>query len=73
MHLLEVFAIIEKAGVAKVIGLFAKRARGAMARYMIKNRIEDSEGLKAFNADGYQYRAHLSEGDRWVFTRKQQS
>ena len=56
-------------GSAKVIGFFAKRARGAMARYMIQNRLERPEDLKAFAADGYEYQEKLSEADNWVFTR----
>ena len=54
---------------AKVIGFFAKHARGAMARHMIKNRLEEPEDLKAFDTDGYRYRDDLSQGDDWVFTR----
>jgi uncharacterized protein len=53
----------------KIIGLFAKRARGAMARYMIKNRIEDPQKLKKFAEDGYKHQPSMSEGDNWVFTR----
>lgn len=56
-------------GEARVLGLFAKRARGMMARYMITNRIEDAEGLKAFTDGGYAFRDHLSDADNWVFTR----
>ncbi len=58
-----------KNGQYKVIGLFAKRARGAMARYMIKNRLSDPQDLKKFAEDGYRYQAELSEGNNWVFTR----
>ena len=60
-----------KNGEARVLGLFAKRARGSMARYMLQNRIEDPEGLKAFDTGGYAYRDELSEDDTWVFTRVQ--
>ena len=56
-------------GQGKVIGFFAKHARGAMARYMILNRLENPEDLKGFNADGYGYRDNLSDADNWVFTR----
>ncbi|MBT3559323.1 MAG: peroxide stress protein YaaA [Rhodospirillales bacterium] len=58
-----------KDGEAKVIGFFAKKARGSMARYLIQNRIEEPEGLKSFDTDGYVYRDDLSEGDAWTFTR----
>lgn len=58
-----------KSGIAKVLSMFAKRARGAMARYIIKNRLEAPEDLKSFDTDGYAYRPDLSEGNTWVFTR----
>ena len=60
-----------KSGVAKVLGLFAKRARGAMARHIIKNRLETPEDIKSFNWDGYAFRPELTEGNSWVFTREQ--
>ncbi len=53
----------------KIIGLFAKRARGAMARFMIKHRIEAPEDLKDFAQDGYKYRPSMTQGNNWVFTR----
>ena len=53
----------------KVIGLFAKKARGMMSRYIIKNRIEDAEWLKGFSDDGYQYRGDLSDEKNFVFVR----
>jgi cytoplasmic iron level regulating protein YaaA (DUF328/UPF0246 family) len=58
-------------GVAKVLGLFAKRARGAMARYIITNRLETPDRLKDFDDGGYAYRPDLTDGDTWVFTREQ--
>jgi cytoplasmic iron level regulating protein YaaA (DUF328/UPF0246 family) len=54
----------------KMIGFFAKKARGSMARYMIQNRIQDPEGLKSFNTDGYKFQPKLSGENDWVFTRK---
>ena len=59
-----------KSGVAKVLGLFAKRARGAMARHIIKNRLESPEDIKSFDWDGYAFRPELTEGNRWVFARE---
>tara|TARA_R110000823_G_scaffold66724_4_gene155959 strand:+ start:683 stop:1456 length:774 start_codon:yes stop_codon:yes gene_type:complete len=58
-----------KAGVAKVIGFSAKRARGMMARFIIDNRLETPEGLKKFAVDGYGYQDDLSTETEWVFTR----
>ncbi|MGH1458154.1 MAG: peroxide stress protein YaaA [Paracoccaceae bacterium] len=59
----------EKAGKAKIVSFFAKKARGAMARYIVQNRITDAQGLKAFDLGGYRYRTDMSEGDKWVFLR----
>lgn len=56
-----------RAGQLKVIGIKAKRARGMMARFIIKNRLLDPEPLKDFNQDGYQYRDDLSSATEWVF------
>lgn len=60
-----------KAGQSKVLGMFAKRARGMMARYMIENRIETVEGLKDFNSGGYKFQPAESDEKSWVFSREQ--
>ncbi len=54
----------------KTIGLFAKRARGMMANFMLKNRITTPAGLKKFNIDGYALNNELSTNNKLVFTRK---
>jgi cytoplasmic iron level regulating protein YaaA (DUF328/UPF0246 family) len=51
--------------------LYAKRARGLMARYAIDHRIERAEDLKAFDVAGYAFDAALSSTTDWVFTRLQ--
>ena len=53
----------------KVVGIYAKRARGLMIRYMIDNRIEAPELLKQFNTEGYQFAEELSSDSSYVFTR----
>ena len=60
-----------KNGAPKTIGLFAKRARGAMARYIIQNRIETPAGLKKFKEDGYGFEKSLSDDKKFVFLRDQ--
>lgn len=60
----------EKSGVAKILGMMAKRARGMMARYIIEERITDPEALKKFAAGGYRYQPARSTGDTLVFHRK---
>jgi len=53
----------------KMIGVFAKRARGLLSRYILQNRLSDPESIKDFNVDGYGFNELLSTGDQWVFTR----
>lgn len=55
----------------QVIGFFAKKARGLMARYLIDNEIDNPDELKAFCAEGYAYNSALSKPHEWVFTRRQ--
>ena len=59
----------EKDGEAKTVSFFAKRARGAMARFIVQNRLTDPAALAEFDAGGYAYRPGLSDPDRPVFTR----
>jgi cytoplasmic iron level regulating protein YaaA (DUF328/UPF0246 family) len=54
----------------QVIGLFAKRARGLMCRFAIRERLAEPEALKRFQAEGYAFDAKASGGDRWVFRRR---
>jgi len=53
----------------KVVTVYAKTARGLMSRFIIQNRIENPEDLKAFDTDGYLYNQDLSIEKEWVFTR----
>ncbi|WP_068874903.1 MULTISPECIES: peroxide stress protein YaaA [unclassified Phenylobacterium] len=61
----------EKDGEARIISFFAKRARGALARYAIDNRIERSADLKGFDMDGYRFQPHLSSDQEFTFLRPQ--
>lgn len=58
-----------KQGNYKVIGIHAKRARGAMTRYIIQNKVSTMAALKKFNLLNYQYNAELSNTHNLVFTR----
>ena len=60
-----------KNGQYKIISFFAKKARGLMCRYAIKNKITDAEQLKNFDLGGYQYDESLSKEDTWVYTRRE--
>ncbi|MBF0189199.1 MAG: peroxide stress protein YaaA [Magnetococcales bacterium] len=57
-------------GKARIIGLLAKKARGSMARYAIRNRLETPEPLKEYCEGGYRYREELSSDSEWIFTRE---
>lgn len=62
----------KKNGQYKVISFFAKKARGLMARYIIKNRLQEVEQLKHFDYAGYQFSEEMSKGNELVFTREEQ-
>ena len=59
-----------KNGQYKMISFFAKKARGLMVRYLVKNQIDDLAGLLAFNLEGYEYHPELSKPNEPCFTRR---
>lgn len=59
----------EKSGTPKVVSFYAKKARGAMARFVIQHRLTDPEALRAFDMGGYRYNERLSTEDSPVFLR----
>lgn len=62
----------EKNGKYKFISFYAKKARGLMSRYLIKNRISSPEDLKGFDLEGYRFNAEMTEKeDHPVFTREE--
>lgn len=58
-------------GDIRTLGLFAKRARGAMARWIIENKITKPEDIKAFNIGGYTFQPGASGEFEWTFARPQ--
>ena len=60
-----------KNGKTRVVAIFAKRARGMMADYIIRNRIEEPAGIKKFRKDGYRFSKELSDDRQWTFVRPQ--
>ncbi|MCG7521129.1 peroxide stress protein YaaA [Ruegeria sp. Ofav3-42] len=63
----------DKGGTPKIVSFFAKKARGAMARYIIQHRLTEPKGLLDFDTGGYEYRPDLSEEDKPVFLRPYQA
>lgn len=61
-----------KNGQYKIISFYAKKARGLMTAYAIKNRINEVEKLKSFDSDGYYFSPEQSKANEWVFLRDEQ-
>ncbi len=59
----------DKNGQNKIVSFYAKRARGAMARFIIQHRLTDPDSIKDFDLGGYKYRADLSTDDMPAFVR----
>jgi cytoplasmic iron level regulating protein YaaA (DUF328/UPF0246 family) len=59
-------------GAGRIISFWAKRARGAMARYICEHHITDPDDLRGFDLGGYRYDKRLSNAGQMVFTRPYQ-
>ena len=57
-------------GKYKIISFYAKKARGMMTSYIIKNRITDTKKLQDFAKAGYSYNPELSDDKNLIFTRQ---
>lgn len=53
----------------KIVAIHAKRARGMMVNYVVKNRILKAEDVVGFGMAGYVFNAELSDENNYVFTR----
>jgi cytoplasmic iron level regulating protein YaaA (DUF328/UPF0246 family) len=58
-----------KNGQYKIISFFAKKARGMMSAYIIRNRLQKVEDIKGFDVAGYRYDERSSSPKEWVFLR----
>lgn len=58
-----------KNGTYKFMSFYGKKARGMMADFIVRERVETPAKLKKFKTEGYCYNAEMSEGNNWVFTR----
>ena len=58
-----------RGGSWKIVSFPAKKARGLMARYAIDHDIDDPQGLKDFDVDGYRFDVRDSNAERWYFRR----
>jgi cytoplasmic iron level regulating protein YaaA (DUF328/UPF0246 family) len=53
----------------RMLGVYAKKARGLMSRFIIRNRLTQADQIKAFDSEGYRFNPSLSGETQWVFTR----
>lgn len=60
----------EEAGELKNISFYSKKARGLMARYLVKNEISKLSDIQGFDSDRYHIHSNLSTPNKFVFTRK---
>ncbi len=61
-------AFKEKKGDAlKIIGINAKKARGLMTNFAIKNKISNPQDLKEFEEEKYRFEKKLSDESNWIF------
>lgn len=59
----------EKNGKLRVISFFAKKARGAMARHLVRSRTAGMKAIESFAWEGYERNGKLSTENKPVFTR----
>ena len=59
----------QKNNVRKIIGIYAKKARGLMAKYLIQQRIEQLADIQQFNEHGYSFDKQSSSADHLDFVR----
>ena len=59
----------EELGKFKFVSFYAKKARGFMTHFIVKNRITNPEDIKAFDYEGYSFNSQISSKDIWAFTR----
>lgn len=53
----------------KIVSFYAKKARGAMARFVMQKRIDNVEGILDFDLGGYAYTPSMSKPETPVFLR----
>ena len=56
-------------GQLKFVSFSAKKARGLMANFIIKERVKKAEDLKSFDLENYRFNAKMSSELEWTFSR----
>jgi len=60
-----------KDGKSRILAVYAKKARGMMTDFILRNRIEHAEDIKDFGTANYRFSKTESDDNQWVFTRPQ--
>lgn len=58
-----------KDGKLKTIAIFAKKARGAMTRFIVDNKVRDVNDIKSFNWKNYKFDSVDEKRGEWLFVR----
>ena len=61
----------EKNGKFKIISFYAKKARGLMTAWIIKNKVMNSTELHRFDSEGYVFDSERSSVNKPVFIRSE--
>lgn len=61
---------VDKGDVFKIVSMYAKGCRGAMARFVITNRISDVDTLHHFTVDGFTFQQQLGDRDNLIFVQR---
>jgi hypothetical protein len=60
----------DKGGKVSIIGIYAKKARGYMARFIVKNDVNNLKKIKDFDVEGYKFIESMSDDANLTFLRK---
>ncbi len=65
-----IFKERKRGGDYRIVSFPAKRARGMMSAFIIRNRLDDPDEMRRFDDAGYRFNGKLSRDNDWVFTRE---
>lgn len=57
-------------GKFKIVGIIAKKMRGLMVDYIVKNSIKNLDEIKKFDLRGYSFNEELSSNNNFVYTKQ---
>ncbi len=60
---------VDRGDEPKTIGIYAKKARGLMARWMVEHQVKKPEQLQSFCLEQYGFKPTLSNNEHWVFVK----